>query len=357
MASDGKLAGKALTDRMTTGYVYEPIFLEHDLPSHPENARRLRHLHAVLEQHGVLAKTRHLPARPATRDELRAVHSDDLINRVQRVAAGGGGSLDADTYVAPRSFDAALVAAGGTVAAVEAVLDSEVDNAFALVRPPGHHATSTRAMGFCLFNNVAVAAQAARLHGGIRRVLVVDFDVHHGNGTQEIFQGEPSVFYASLHQYPHYPGTGHWRDVGQGAGRGSVLNVPLPPGVGDAGYSQVWADLVWPLAERFRPELAIVSAGYDAHWSDPLAQMSLSLTGYAWLQRELVQMAGQLSEGRVVFVLEGGYELDVLAYGVLNAFWALLGEDAVADPFGRPTGPERPVDALITNLRRLHGLD
>jgi acetoin utilization deacetylase AcuC-like enzyme len=185
----------------------------------------------------------------------------------------------------------------------------------------------------------------------------VDFDVHHGNGTQEAFGTEPRVFYVSTHQYPHYPGTGHWREAGQGPGQGSVLNVPLPPGVGDAGYAQVFAELVWPVAERFRPELLLVSAGYDAHWTDPLAQMSLSLAGYARLQQELVQMASDLCGGRVVFVLEGGYQLDVLANGVVNAFHALMGQDTTVDPFGPSGKTERPVDSLIANLSRLHDLE
>ena len=342
---------------MRTGYVYELAFLDHDLPHHPENARRLRHIHRALCRHDLLANLRRLTARAATGDELRAVHSDSLVERVRQVAARGGGNLDPDTYVNSRSFDVALLAAGGTVAAVEAVLSGQVDNAFALVRPPGHHATPKRAMGFCIFNNVAIAAQAARSSGAVQRVLIVDFDVHHGNGTQETFASEPSVFYVSTHQYPHYPGTGHWRETGQGIGQGSVLNVPLPPGVGDAGYAQVWAELLWPAAERFRPELLLVSAGYDAHWSDPLAQMRLSLTGYAWLQRELVQMGSALCGGKVVFVLEGGYQLDVLAYGVVNAFHALMGQDTVVDPLGRSSRPERPVDTIISNLRLLHGLD
>ena len=342
---------------MDTAYVYDPIYLEHDLPSHPENARRLKHILNTLEDEGVLARLRLLEPRPATAEELQRVHTPNHIERVQRKAQAGGGNLDPDTYVSPRSFDAALMAAGGTVRAVEAVLAGEVANGFALVRPPGHHATATRAMGFCLFNNVAVAARAALAGGKVERVFIADFDVHHGNGTQETFADDPAVFYFSSHQYPYYPGSGHWRETGHGAGEGTLLNVPLPPGVGDAGYAQVFAELVWPLAARFRPDLVLVSAGYDAHWSDPLAQMNLSLTGYAWLEQELVHMAGQLCGGRIVFALEGGYQLDVLACGVLNGFHAMMGEDTIADPFGPSPHPERPVDALVTRLKEVHCLD
>nr|HID14567.1 histone deacetylase [Anaerolineae bacterium] len=342
---------------MDTAYVYDPIYLKHDLPSHPENARRLKRILSTLEEEGILARLRSLEPRPATVEELQRVHTPEHIERVQRKAQTGGGYLDPDTYVCSRSFDAALMAAGGVVRAVEVVLAGEIDNAFALVRPPGHHATATRAMGFCLFNNVAVAARAALAESKVRRVFIADFDVHHGNGTQDAFASDPAVFYFSTHQYPHYPGTGHWSETGHGAGEGTVLNVPLPPGVGDAGYAQVFSELVWPLAERFRPGLILVSAGYDAHWSDPLAQMNLSLTGYAWLEQELVRMAGRLCSGRIVFTLEGGYQLDVLACGVLNAFYAMLGEDTIADPFGPSPHPERPVDALVARLKEVHGLN
>ena len=341
---------------MDTAYVYDPIYLEHDLPSHPENARRLKQILSTLEETGMLARLTLLEPRPATAEELQRVHTAAHIERVQRVAQAGGGYLDPDTYVSPRSFEAALMAAGGLVQATEAVLAGEVANGFALVRPPGHHATATRGMGFCLFNNVAVAARAALAGEKVARVFIVDFDVHHGNGTQDAFSSDPDVFYVSTHQYPHYPGTGHWEETGISAGEGTVLNVPLSAGVGDAGYAQIFAELVWPLAERFHPDLILVSAGYDAHWSDPLAQMTLSLTGYAGLGQELVHMAEQLCDGRIVFTLEGGYQLDVLAYGVLNAFYAMRGEASIADPLGPSPYPERPVDALVTRLKEVHGL-
>lgn len=342
---------------MSTAFVYDPIYLEHNLPEHPENARRLERILALLEESGLRSRLVHLQPRPASVEELERVHSRRLISLVQSAAQSGGGYLEPDTYVTPRSFEAAVMAAGGVIRAVEAVLSGEIGNGFALVRPPGHHATPTQAMGFCLFNNVAVAARAALASGKVARVFIADFDVHHGNGTQEAFAEDPRVFYFSVHQFPHYPGTGYWNETGYGEGKGTVLNVPLLAGTGDAGYATVFAELVWPLAERFQPELILVSAGYDAHWKDPLAQMHLSLAGYAHLARELVSMSKQLCGGRTVWTLEGGYNLDTLAYGVLNSFYALLGEDFYDDPFGPSPYPEPPLGDLIARIKRIHNLN
>jgi acetoin utilization deacetylase AcuC-like enzyme len=342
---------------MGTGYVYDEVFLQHDQPGHPESAERLRRIMATLENTGILSHLEAIPARPATVDELERVHAPRLINQVRRVAESGGGYLDPDTYVTSRSYEAATVAAGGVLRAVEAVLSGVTANAFALIRPPGHHATRSQGMGFCLLNNVAVAVRHALASGQAERVFVADFDVHHGNGTQDIFAEDPAVFYFSVHQYPHYPGTGHWRETGSGPGEGTVLNVPLPSGVGDRGYAQVFQELVRPVAERFRPDLLVVSAGYDAHWSDPLAHMNLTLTGYAALQRELVQLAQRLCSGRVVFALEGGYQLDVLTQGVLNAFHSLLGREAVIDRFAPSSRSERSAEALIGQIKRLHNIN
>ncbi len=342
---------------MATGYVYHPVYLEHNLPHHPENARRLESVLRLLTEEGVLERLVALEPRPATQAELERVHTAAHIERVRRIAEQGGGHLDADTYLNARSYDAACMAAGGLLVAVEEVLAGRVDNAFALVRPPGHHALADRGMGFCLFNNVALAARHAMAFPQVERVFIVDFDVHHGNGTQAILEEDPAVFYVSTHQYPYYPGTGHWSEVGRGAGKGTVLDVPLPGGVGDRGYALIWEKLVWPLARRFQPHLILVSAGYDAHWQDPLAAMNLSLHGYAALAHELVAMAQELCEGRILFALEGGYHLEVLAHGVLNAFYALLGEDKVSDPLGPGYGGEPDVLPLLERLCALHGLD
>ncbi|MFB0545975.1 MAG: histone deacetylase [Anaerolineae bacterium] len=340
---------------MTTAYVYDPIYLEHNLWGHPESQERLVVTIRLLEEQGVSAKMTQVPASPISLESLSMVHRSDYIETVRLVAEGGGGHLDADTYVVPRSHEAALMAAGGLVNAVEAVLRGEADNVFALVRPPGHHALPNRGMGFCLFNNVAVAARYA-LQKSLSRILIVDFDVHHGNGTQDVFYDEAEVFYFSTHQYPHYPGTGDWREIGRGAGQGYTANVPMRGGVGDEGYSRIFDELLYPLAERYQPQLILVSAGYDAHWADPLAAMQLSVEGYARLAQALKAMADDLCKGKIIFTLEGGYHLEVLSYAVLATCRVLLGEDEVIDPLGPSPRSERPIDDLIIQLKGLHRL-
>lgn len=342
---------------MTTAYVYHPLFLAHRSRGHPESPERLERVMETLENTGIFERLMALEPAPATAAEIELVHSAAHHLRVQQVAARGGGHLDHDTYVNEHSYEAALLAAGGGNTAVRAVMRGDVDNAFCLVRPPGHHATPDRGMGFCLFNNVAIAARVAQNEFGLERVLIVDFDVHHGNGTQDTFFEDPSVLYFSTHQYGFfYPGTGNWRETGRGQGAGTTVNVPLPAGVGDNGYAIVFRDLLWPIARHFGPQLMLISAGFDAHWSDPLAAMLLSLTGYANLVRELRDMAQSLCDGRIVFTLEGGYHLDVLAYSTLNAFYTLLGDDEIVDPIGPSPSEERPIDSLVKQLDDFHEL-
>jgi acetoin utilization deacetylase AcuC-like enzyme len=342
---------------MTTGYVYHPLYLEHKLPGHPESPDRLERVMETLESERILDRLVPLEPKAATAAEIETVHSSAHRFRVQQVSARGGGHLDPDTYVNEHSYEAALLAAGGAITAVRAVIGGVVDNAFCLVRPPGHHATPDRGMGFCLFNNIAIAARVAQDEHKLERVMIVDYDVHHGNGTQDVFIEDPSILFFSTHQYGYfYPGTGSWRENGRREGIGTTINVPLPSGVGDTGYMAVFRDLLWPAAKRFRPQLILVSAGFDAHWSDPLAAMQLSLTGYANLVRELCHIAKSLCDGRIVFTLEGGYHLDVLAYSTLNTFYILLGEDKAIDPIGPAPFDEKPVDELVKQLQEFHEL-
>jgi acetoin utilization deacetylase AcuC-like enzyme len=243
--------------------------------------------------------------------------------------------FDPDTQAGPRSQEAALLAAGAVVDAVDRALDGEIDRAFCAVRPPGHHALPARAMGFCLFNNVAVAAAHA-IHRGLRRVMIIDFDVHHGNGTQEIFYDDPRVLYVSSHAYPFYPGTGALDEVGEGPGAGFTVNLPLPDGMGDEDFARLYRTIVEPVGRAFDPELVLVSAGFDAARADPLAGMDLTSRGYAELADVCLSIAGGAAGGRAVFVLEGGYGLDAIAGGSGAVTRLLLGESHL--PLDLPTG-------------------
>ncbi len=341
---------------MSTAYCYEELFLEHSIPGHPENAARLTAIMGGLELSKLLDRLLKIPARPATEKEIARVHTRSYIDQVRRLAERGGGHLDPDTYVVPSSYEAALLAAGGLLALTRAVLDNEVDNAFALVRPPGHHALTGRGMGFCIFNNVAIAARDALTRPEVERVMIVDFDVHHGNGTQDSFAAAPDVLFVSTHQYPHYPGTGRVDEIGRGEGKGTIVNLPLPAGAGDDGYAQIMGEVIWPLAHRYDPQLLLVSAGFDAHWTDPLAIMQLSLSGYAHIARELVAMANQLCDGQLVFTLEGGYDLTVLSNAVQNVFYALLNDSTTSDPIGPSPYQEIPIHQRLAEVKLAHQL-
>lgn len=342
---------------MSTALVYVPA-PEHSKGNHPENYSRLAKVLPILEQFGVLGGLTAVSPIPATISQLRRVHTAPFIEQVRQVALAGGGVLDhGDTYVTPQSYESALLAAGGVITAVDAIMSGRAHNGFALVRPPGHHAEADRAGGFCLFNNVAIAARHAQAVHGARRVLIVDFDVHHGNGTQHIFYDDPSVLFISLHLYiPYYfyPGIGHLNETGKGRGNGYTLNVPLPPHFGDSGYGRILTEVIEPRVAEFRPDLILVSAGFDAHWQDPLASGGLTLTGYARLARTLIGMAQKLCHGRILFVLEGGYHPMALSYGILNVIYALLGRDQIQDPLGAMPQQEADVTDLLQQLKRRH---
>src|SRR5438552_491346 len=275
---------------------YDPLFLGHNTVGHIESIERVAGPLRLLEESGLAQRLARPECRDATEEELGRVHTLAHVERMRHVAERGPVMVLPDTIANQGTFAAAVRAAGAAVGAVEAVTRGEYGSAFCLVRPPGHHAVTASPMGFCFFNSVAVAAAHASDALRLERVAIVDIDIHHGNGTQDAFYRDPTVLYLSTHQYPYYPGSGHWRETGEGPGDGATLNVPLPAGCGDPEYGRVFEELILPALRRFRPDLILISAGYDAHWGDPIdgAGMRLSSAGYASLFRRLIDLAGEV---------------------------------------------------------------
>jgi len=316
---------------------------------HPERAERIRRLldHPPLfEMPGVV---RMGAGRVASRDELLLVHAPGHIDRIAATKGKPRVAFDPDTVTCEDSYETALLAAGGTLDVVDAIMRGDVDNGFALVRPPGHHAETDRAMGFCLFNNVAIAARYLQKRYGLGHILVVDWDVHHGNGTQEIFYGDDSVLFVSLHQFPLYPGTGAVGEAGEGAGEGFTVNVPMPPGVDNEEYLAAFHAVVEPVAEQFAPEFVLISAGFDGHRDDPLAGLRLTERGYSTLTSILGGIAGRFAGGRYAAVLEGGYNLEALARSVEAVTATMTGTAAISEDDGHPAA--RPAPAFIDLVR------
>jgi acetoin utilization deacetylase AcuC-like enzyme len=311
-----------MTNAAATAIVWSETYLDHDTDPHPESPERLVAIGHSLRAAGMFDDRRVLTPEPATLDAVLAVHAPHVVDLVQRAAHQGGAWLDPDTYVSPDSYEVALLAAGGACRAVDAVLSGEAARAFAFVRPPGHHAEPNRSMGFCLFNNIAVAAEHALNSHGLERVAVVDWDVHHGNGTQAAFYNRPDVLFISLHQYPFYPGSGAAAERGAGAGEGYTINIPLPAGSDDAAYATRFSDTVIPALEAFAPDLILVSAGFDAHTDDPLAMMRVSTAAFANWARQIKAVA-TLCDGRLALILEGGYNQRALGESVVAVLQAL----------------------------------
>jgi len=337
--------------------VDDPLFLEHRSPrstgaasgmdDHPERPERLEAARAAIERAVLPPGTSwlRLPARDASDDELVRVHTEGYVENLVRID-GKQGYLDPDTYFAPASYAAARRAAGGAVALVDALLAGSAQYGLALVRPPGHHARPGSAMGFCLLNNVAIAAAHARA-AGAKRVAVVDWDVHHGNGTQEMFYGDPSVLYVSLHQWPFYPGTGSAEEVGAGDGTGFTVNVPLSAGADDSVYRDAFERVVGPVLSEFDPDLLLVSAGFDAHVRDPLASMRVTESGYGEMMRRLARALPRGAAGRIGIVLEGGYDLEGLRRSLRAVVEALVPPESTEktpEPSPSPLGGSHEPD-------------
>jgi len=306
---------------MAVAFLYDPVFLEHDTGfSHPENADRLlsilRHIEPIKD------KLLWLSPQAATHDLIAEIHSEDQIEMVE-LSSRVSQQIDADTQTSPDSFDAAAIAVGTGVTAVDALLKDKISSAFAAVRPPGHHATAHQSMGFCLFNNIAITARYAQ-EMGFEKILIVDFDVHHGNGTQDIFYDDPTVFYFSTHQYPAYPGSGSNGERGRGEGEGFTLNFPMQPGSGDDDLLPIYEEELPRVVEAFKPDLILVSAGYDLHAADPLASLNVTTEGIA----EIVSLIMESSNVPKLFFLEGGYDLEALGASVKRTLEVMLAFDA-----------------------------
>ena len=293
-----------------TGIVRDNRFMKHYMGAgHPECPERLEAIYQMLDQDmkDILIN---VPVREAEKSELMYIHTPRYIDQIAATDGIDSTYLDPDTQTSADSYRAALLAAGGLCEAVRMVNARELDNAFALVRPPGHHAERSKAMGFCLFNNVAVAAMYSREKLGLARILIADWDVHHGNGTQHSFEGDDSILYFSTHQYPHYPGTGSYGETGTGKGEGYTVNVPLPTGYGDGDFVSIYNKVLKPVALEYKPELILVSAGFDIYYKDPLSSMNVTPEGFAGLTRQIMDIADECCEGRLVITLEGGYHIN-----------------------------------------------
>ncbi len=346
---------------MTLSIFHHPDCLMHETSDHPERAERLsvslRRLENLTNTQLPLNAVSWQVASAITDEALQRVHPASYTAMLQAFCASGGGRLDEDTVASAGSEHAARLSAGCAIDAVNAVLKDQAESALALCRPPGHHALPDRSMGFCFYNNAALAVRHAQAIAGITKVAVIDWDLHHGNGTEAIFYNDPDVLFVSTHQDPNWPGTGALNDIGTQGGLGTTVNLPMPIGSGDQSYMTVFQNVIAPAVARFQPELLIVSAGYDAHWADPLGRLGLSVAGFGTLTREVRALARQLCEGRLVLVLEGGYDLSALSWGLTATAAALVGAQ-VADPLGKSPYPEptAAVDQLIQAARERHQL-
>lgn len=333
-----------MADARTIHVVEDTRFRDHrSPPGHPERPERLVAVSRAIARHG--DRITHLPPVSVDPEAVLRVHGRSHVDRIQRSVDMAPAHLDADTFVSSDSLAVASLAAGSTVALARAVARGEIETGIAAVRPPGHHAEADRAMGFCLFNNVAIAARALQVEEGLGKLLILDWDVHHGNGTQHSFEADPSVLYLSTHQYPHYPGTGAFGEIGRERGEGTTVNVPMPAGCGDLEYVGVFARVIAPVVRAFAPEMILVSCGFDAHRDDPLASMELGGDGYRDMTRIVRALADDVCGGRLAFVLEGGYAASGLEEGTSAVLEALL------EPHAQP--PPTPIAAPGSMLRSI----
>ncbi|MFN8627764.1 MAG: histone deacetylase [Candidatus Binatia bacterium] len=334
-----------------TGIVIDPRYLDHDTGTeHPERPDRIAVLLPVVD---ALAETvTRIAARPATGDELALVHAPAYVEEVAATQHKPGFAFDPDTPTSPATYSTACLAAGGLLALLDAVMANTVDNGFAMVRPPGHHAERDQAMGFCFFNNAAVGAEYLRQRHGLERVLIVDWDLHHGNGTQHIFEDDPGVLYMSTHQYPYYPGTGAIEEVGHAAGEGFTVNLAFPAGFGDAEYGEAFHAVIAPIAHQYDPQFVLISAGFDAHLRDPLGGMAVTEAGFGAMARVLLDIARDHSHGRCVAVFEGGYDLLAIRNSARRVLTEFQGDHAPLPAASAPSRAGILIERIKNTQRR-----
>ncbi|MGZ8466332.1 MAG: histone deacetylase family protein [Candidatus Binatia bacterium] len=335
-----------------TAVVVDKEYLKHQPgESHPERPERIKVLLDLASELDA-AKFQLLPPQPAKRADIAATHGEEHIKLIEATARHNRYALDGDTITCRDSFAVSLLAVGGFIGLLDAVAAKDCRNGFALVRPPGHHALRNRAMGFCLFNTMAIGAEYLRRTYGAKKILIMDWDVHHGNGTQDAFYADPSVLFISTHQYPFYPGSGAANEVGSGAGEGYTINIPLPAGCADAEYAQAFHDIVGPAAEKFCPDWILVSAGFDPHRRDPLGGMAVSDEGFALMATRLLGLADKFADGKIAFLLEGGYDLAGLRGSVAAVLAAMQSGAVPAGDAARPRDSQ--IAPLIRHIQQLH---
>lgn len=352
------LANTASQQPVKVGVVLDQLFFKHDLEDHPENAKRLQAIDEAMTKYNLWSQLIPVKGRMASNDELLSAHVQGYINEIEIMSDGETSFYNEyaqDTYINKHSFAAAKMAAGSAINMNLAIYDRQLDTGFALLRPPGHHALENRAMGFCIFNSDVIAARALQKQRGVKRIAIIDFDVHHGNGTQDLTAKDPTIMAISIHQHPYWPLTGGLEFTGEGEAKGTTVNCPFREGAGDKAYLDVYDQVIQPKLEAFKPEHIIVFAGYDAHWQDPLAGHRMTVNGFNKLVQKCVDSANQLCHGRIGFSLGGGYNLKPLAESVVGTFHTLLkNPEKERDIIG--TGPEAEIDysAEISKIRQHH---